>query len=139
MVQRKAKEYQRSCRFELPQGTDPPFFHDFCLEFPSIPEALLQSLVNNTIRPINVIKLSTDFSEGKTDKDEDQEFGSADIKGINHPPHCFIIYSLILFWTVPPGVQSPLIAAFLAFIDWLFGLFNGLYLGLDQEVSPDLP
>lgn len=72
------EEGQRVSKFlpfrGLPQGTDPPFFHDLCLEFPSIPEALLQSLVNNTIRPINVMKLSTDFSEGKTDKDEDQEF-----------------------------------------------------------------
>lgn len=72
------EEGQRVSKFlpfrGLSQGTDPPFFHDLCLEFPSIPEALLQSLVNNTIRPINVMKLSTDFSEEKTDKDEDQDF-----------------------------------------------------------------
>lgn len=103
------------------QGTDLPFFHDLRLEFPSIPEALLRSVVNNTIWPVNVMKLSTEFSEGKADKDEDEDFDSADIKGVNHLLRCFTIYSSILFRTVPPGVQTPLIAALLAYIDRLFG------------------
>ena len=105
----------------LLQDTDLPFFYDLRLEFPSIPEALLRSVINNTIRPVNVMKLSTEFSEDKADKDEDENFDSADIKGVNYPLRCFTIYSSILFRTVPPGVQTPLIVALLAYIDRLFG------------------
>lgn len=67
------------------------------------------------------MKLSTKFSEGKTDEDEDEDFDSVDIKGVNHLLRSFMIYSSILFWTVPLGIQSPLTAAFLAYVDWLFG------------------
>ncbi len=67
------------------------------------------------------MKLSTKFSEGKTDKDEDKDFDSADIKGVNHLLRCFTIYSSILFRAVPPGIQTPLIAALLVYIDRLFG------------------
>ena len=91
----------------------PPFFHDLHLEFLSIPEALLCSIVNNTIRPINVMKLSTECSEGKADKDKEEDLDLANIKGVNHLLYCFTIYSSILFQTILPGVQSPLIAAFL--------------------------
>lgn len=67
------------------------------------------------------MKLSTEFSEGKTDENGDEDFDSADIKEVNHLLRCFTIYSSILFRTVPPGVQSPLIAALLAYIDRFFG------------------
>ncbi len=103
------------------QGTDPLFFHNLRLEFPSISETLLRSIVNNTIRPINVMKLSIEFSKGKTDKDEDENEESADIKGVNHLLRCFSIYSSILFRTMLPGIQTPLIASLLAYIDRLFG------------------
>ena len=68
----------------LPQGTDPLIFHDLRLEFFSIPKMLLQSIVNQTIWLINVINLSTEFSKGKTDKDKDKDFDSADIKEVNY-------------------------------------------------------
>ena len=90
------------------QGTDLPFFHDLRLEFPFIPEALLRSVVNNTICPVNVMKLSTEFSEGKADKDEDEDFDSADIKEVNHLLRCFTIYSSILFCTHPTGCPDRL-------------------------------
>lgn len=64
---------------------------------------MLQSIVNNIIRPINVMKLSTEFCEGKTDQDKDEDFDLADIKGINHLLRSFTIYSSIHFWTVPPS------------------------------------
>ena len=67
------------------------------------------------------MKLSIEFSKGKTDKDEDENEESADIKGVNHLLRCFSIYSSILFWTMLPGIQTPLIASLLAYIDRLFG------------------
>ena len=70
---------------------------------------------------MNVMELWTEFSESKTDKNEVEDFDSADIKRVNHLFHCLTIYSSILFWIVTPGVQISLIAALLANIDWLFG------------------
>ena len=83
------------------QGTEPPFFHDLRLKFPSISKTLLRNIVNNTIRPINIMKLPTEFSERKTDKEEEEDIDSADIKGVNHLLCCFTIYSSIIFQTVP--------------------------------------
>ncbi len=59
------------------------------------------------------MKLSTEFSEGKTNKEEDENFDLADIKGINHPLCYFTIYSSMFFRTMPPGIQTSLIAALL--------------------------
>ncbi len=67
------------------------------------------------------MKLSTEFSKGKTDKDENEAFDSAYIKEVSYLLRYFTIYSSLLFRTLPPGVQTPLIAALLAYIDRLFG------------------
>ena len=64
---------------------DPLFFDDLRLEYPSIPEAILHSTINNSLQPINIMKLFTEFSEGKTDKAQDKDFDSAGIRGVNHP------------------------------------------------------
>lgn len=69
-----------------------------------MPKTLLQTIFNNIIRSINVMKLSTEFSEGKTDQNKDEDFDLADIKEINHLLRSFTIYSSINFWTVPPDV-----------------------------------
>ena len=50
------------------------------------------------------MKLSMKFSGGKTDEDEDEDFDSADIKGVNNLLRSFMIYSSILFWTVTLGI-----------------------------------
>lgn len=45
---------------------------------------LLQSIFNQTIRLINVIKLSTEFFKDKMNKDKDKDFDSANIKEVNY-------------------------------------------------------
>lgn len=116
----------------LLQGTDLPFFHDLRLEFPSIPEALLWSVVNNTIRPVNVMKLSTEFSEGKADKDEDEDFNSTNIKKVNHLQFNTISYR-------PTGCPDPLDCSSARLHRSALWLFHGLHLGLHQKVAPSLP
>lgn len=76
-----------------------------------MPKTLLQNIVNNIIRSINVMKLSKEFSEGKTDQDKDEDEDLTDIKGINHLLRSFTIYSSIHFWTVmfkPHGLRRSL-------------------------------
>ncbi len=34
---------------------DPLDFSDLCLEYNSIPEAILRSIINNSLQPINII------------------------------------------------------------------------------------
>ena len=58
---------------------DPLYFDDLRLEYPSIPEAISRSIINNSLQPIHIMKLSTEFSEGRTDKAEDKDLDSADI------------------------------------------------------------
>ena len=67
------------------------------------------------------MKLSTEFSKGKTDKEKDKDFDSADIRGVNYLLSCFALCIFILFRTVPPGVYISLIAALLAYINRLLG------------------
>ena len=55
---------------------DPLFFDDLRLEYPPIPEAILRSIINNSLQPISIMKLSTEFSEGITDKAEDKDLDS---------------------------------------------------------------
>lgn len=55
---------------------DPLFFDDLRLEYPSIPEAILRSIINNSLQPISIMKLSTEFSEGRTDKAKDKDLDS---------------------------------------------------------------
>lgn len=59
-------------------------FYNLHLKIFSILETLLQSIFNQTIRPINIMKLSTEFFKGKTDKNKNKDFDSADIKEVNH-------------------------------------------------------
>lgn len=83
------------------------------VEYSSIPEAILRSIINNSLQPITIMRLSTEFSEGKTDKAEDIDFDSADIHGVHYLLRCFTIYCSILFRAVQPAVQTPLISALL--------------------------
>lgn len=62
------------------RGMDPLFFDDLRLEYPSISETILRSIINNSLRPISTMKLSTEFSEGRTDRTEGQRLESADIR-----------------------------------------------------------
>lgn len=94
-------------------GMDPLFFDDLGFEYPSIPEGILCSIISNSLQPINIMKLSTEFSKGKTNR--------TDIRGVNHLFQCFTIYCSILYRTVPLAVQTPLISALLRYIDRLFG------------------
>ena len=90
-------------------------------QYPSIPEAISRSITNNLLQPIDIMKLSLEFLEEKTNRAEDKDFDSADIRGVNHLLRCFTIYRSILCCTVPLAVQTPLISAFLGYIDRFFG------------------
>lgn len=113
----KAKEYQRSCRFEgFPQDTESPFFHDLCLEFPSTPDALLQSISNDTFRPINVM-LWSQFCGGKSEK---MKTTRTLARPISRESTINFVTSWFAARYCSLAVQSPLIAALLAYIDRLF-------------------
>lgn len=73
---------------------------------------------NNTISSISVMRLLTKFSEEKIDKNKDKDF---DLAHINYLLRSTMIYNSILFWTMTFEIQSPLIAAFLAYVDCFFG------------------
>lgn len=55
---------------------------------------LLQSIFNQTIRLINVIKLSTEFSKGKTDKDGGFDYWNIRQRGRNSKSGCRCLRAL---------------------------------------------
>lgn len=79
------------------RGLDPLFFDDLRLEYSSIPETILGSIINNSLQPIHIMKLSTEFLEGRTNKAGDKDLDNADIRGVKYFLLCFTIYCSILF------------------------------------------
>lgn len=83
------------------RGMDPLFFDGLALGTPFHSQRRsYASIMSNSLQPSNIMKLSAEFSKGKLDRAEDEDFDSA--------PQCFTIYCSILFSTAPLEIQTRL-------------------------------
>jgi len=70
------------------RGIDPIFSDDLRLEYRPSREAILLSIINNSLQPINIMKPSTAFAERRTDKGEDKYLDRPNYRGVNHLLQC---------------------------------------------------
>ncbi len=78
------------------QANDPPFLTDLRHRYPSISVPALKDIVNNVLLSINIMKLSTDYSKGKSEKEKEADCESSDVKGMTHLIRAFLFYCTIL-------------------------------------------
>ena len=62
------------------QGNDPPFLTVLRYRYASIPVSALKDIISNTLPPVNIMKLSTDYSKGKSNKRKEADCESSGVK-----------------------------------------------------------
>ncbi len=99
------------------EGNDPPFLSDLRHRYPSIPISTLKAIINNTLFPVKIMKLSIDYSKGKSEKEKEADCKSSDVKGMTHLIRAFLLYCTILIRIPRLEVQQPLTFALLEYCD----------------------
>ncbi len=101
------------------QGNDSPFLTDLWHCYPSIPVSALKDIINNTLLPVNIMKLSTDNSKEKSEKEKKADCESSDVKEMTHLIRAFLLYCTILICITRLEVQQPLTFALLEYCNRL--------------------
>lgn len=112
------------------QGNDSPFLTNLKHCYPSIPVSTFKDIINNTFLPINIMKLSTDYSKEKSEKDKEVDCESTDVKGMTHLIRVFLLYCTILICITRLEAQQPLTFALLEYYDRLLAYL--VYYTLDS-------
>ncbi|MCJ1467793.1 hypothetical protein MMC07_006418 [Pseudocyphellaria aurata] len=136
-AERAATAHQRTTRlslFEGPQsrialGSTPsrqgekssPVFVELFERYPAIDEIYLKAIKENTFKPINVVKLTTEMFLDRNEveaREEDALIG--DLEGLYHLIRCFLIYINILVHFTPEPLQNTLWIGMLAYVEQLW-------------------
>ena len=100
------------------QGIDSPVLTDLRHRYPSIPVPALKDIINNSLPLVNIMKLSNDYSKGKSEKIKKADWESNNVKGINHFIYTFFFYCTILIRITRLEVLQALIFALLDYCYW---------------------
>ncbi len=96
------------------------FFHtDLRHRYHSIPVSAFKDIINNTFLPVNIMKLTTDYSKEKSEKKKEADCESSDVKGMTHLIFAFLFYYTILIRITRLKVQQTLTFALLEYCDRL--------------------
>lgn len=101
------------------QDNNSPFLTDLRHRYPSILISALKDVINNTLLPINIMKLSTNYSKGKSKKEKKANYKSSDVKEMTHLIRAFLLYCTILIRIIQLEVQQSLTFAPLEYCDRL--------------------
>lgn len=99
--------------------------------YPAIDEVHLKAIKENTFKPINVVKLTTEMVLDRNKvkllavgsdvaveaREEDAVLG--ELKGLSHLIRCFLIYTNILVHFTPESLQKALWIGMLAYVEQL--------------------
>lgn len=115
-----------------------PLFSDLAVRYPAINESLFKAISENTLAPVNVLKLSTDYTPDRekmkvlkvnstlaVDTLEEDALLS-EVKGSSHLIRCFLLYCTILLHFTPSAIRYDLTIGLHAYINRLLG-FTLLY------------
>ncbi len=99
------------------EGNNPPFFTDLRHHYLSIPVSTLKAIINNTLFPVNIMKLSINYFKGKSEKEKETDCKSSDVKKMTHLIRAFLLYCTILIRITRLEFQQPLTFALLEYCD----------------------
>ena len=99
------------------EGNDPPFLTDLRHRYLSIPVSTPKAIINNTLFPVNIMKLSINYSKEKSEKEKEADCKSSDMKEMTHLIRAFLLYCTILIRITRLEVQQPLTFALLKYCD----------------------
>ena len=115
-----------------------PLFSDLAVRYPAINETLFKAISENTLAPVNILKLSTDYTPDRekmkvlkvsnalaVDALEEDALVS-EVKGPSHLLRCFLLYSTILLHFTPSAIRYDLTIGLHAYMNRLLG-FTMLY------------
>ena len=104
------------------KGNDTSFLTDLRYRYPSIPISALKDTINNTLLSVNISKLSTDYSQGKSEKEKEADCETSDVKGMAHLLRAFLLYRTILIRITRLEVQQPLTFVLLEYCNRLLAV-----------------
>lgn len=113
-------------------------FSDLAVRYPAINESLFKAISENTMEPINILKLSTDYTPERekmkvlkvnstlaVDTLEEDALLS-EVKGPAHLIRCFLLYCTVLLHFTPFGIRYDLTIGLHAYLGRFLG-FTLLY------------
>lgn len=115
-----------------------PLFRDLAVRYPAINESLFKAIFDNTLAPINILKLSTDYTPERERikfskinstlavETVEEDALLSKVQGCSHLLRCFLLYCTILLHFIPLEIRYDLTIGLHAYIDRFFG-FTLLY------------
>lgn len=106
--------------------------------YPTIDESHFKAIKENKFKPINVVKLTTDFIMDRSKvkvisvgsdvalEAREEDALSGELKGLPHLIRCFLIYMSILLHFTHESLEKPLRIGMLAYVEQLW-IFSGTY------------
>lgn len=106
--------------------------------YPTIDESHFKAIKENKFKPINVVKLTTDFIMDRSKvkvisvgsdvalEAREEDALSGELKGLPHLIRCFLIYTSILLHFTHESLEKSLRIGILAYVEQLW-IFSGTY------------
>lgn len=101
--------------FRKAQGTKNSFLADLRHKYPAVSIFVLKDIINSSLVPKNIFKLSTKFDSSRMDKKKEKNGKNKQVKGLSNLLQCFLIQYTILVKITHLGMKKDLILANLAY------------------------